>query len=499
MKADEPAKKQLDALVKLLDRGRDHDALSRAARLSRKYPDNLFVLNIIASAYGKLGEHDKAIRVFESIRSRDPEIPQLHHNLAISFFRTGRLNEATTAMKEAVRLDPLNTTLQSNLGAMYLVGSDVMGARDAFAAAAQLAPDSPDAQWNFERMERAARNLRKAALIVEDALHENPNDPVLLCKAGSSYSHLGDPKSAMKYFQRSRELDPDSPELYFHIGQFWKKNKQMGKAVQAFERATELNPSYSDAFAQIGSILKKAGHTDRAINCYERVLEISPENVEVAHFLSAMKGETTDTAPAQYVTDLFDSYASRFEANLVGDLEYRGPEVLRKMLDAALSDGARFKAGIDLGCGTGLSGMAFRDVLDHLAGVDLSANMVGLAEEKGVYDRLTVSDVVSAISDSDVAFDFFLSTDVFVYVGDLEDLFAAVRENAAQGALFVFSTEDLEEGTFALLPSGRYAHSRDYIAKMCDRHDMKIVDFGRHPLRMEFGKMLVGGYYILRT
>ena len=48
---------------------------------------------------------------------------------------------------------------------------------------------------------------------------------------------------------------------------------------------------------------------------------------------------------------------------------------------------------LDLGCGTGLAGAAFRPHVDWLAGVDLSPKMIEVARAKGLYDRLAVADI----------------------------------------------------------------------------------------------------------
>ena len=48
-----------------------------------------------------------------------------------------------------------------------------------------------------------------------------------------------------------------------------------------------------------------------------------------------------------------------------------------------------FGAMLDLGCGTGLGGAAFRPFVDRLVGVDLSPAMIAQAAAKGLYDRLT--------------------------------------------------------------------------------------------------------------
>lgn len=50
------------------------------------------------------------------------------------------------------------------------------------------------------------------------------------------------------------------------------------------------------------------------------------------HWLAVLRGETTASAPAEYVAGLFDGYADRFDEHLVETLEYRTPELLSQEL-----------------------------------------------------------------------------------------------------------------------------------------------------------------------
>ena len=83
-----------------------------------------------------------------------------------------------------------------------------------------------------------------------------------------------------------------------------------------------------------------------------------------------------------YVRRLFDQYAARYDTALTEQLAYRGPELLRSAVGAvttAAGQTMRFASVLDLGCGTGLCGAAFRPHTDWLAGVDLSPAMIAQA------------------------------------------------------------------------------------------------------------------------
>ncbi len=76
---------------------------------------------------------------------------------------------------------------------------------------------------------------------------------------------------------------------------------------------------------------------------------------------------------------LFDQYAPRFDRALA-DLSYSAPEKLR---EAVTKHATRFGTMLDLGCGTGLAGAAFRPHVDWLVGLDLSPKMIEEARKKG--------------------------------------------------------------------------------------------------------------------
>src|SRR5690606_25849867 len=139
----------------------------------------------------------------------------------------------------------------------------------------------------------------------------------------------------------------------------------------------------------------------------------------VAYKLAALRGDPApESAPAEYVAGLFDQYAEEFDAHLTGELGYQTPQRLREPFDG-LAGGATGLRVLDLGCGTGLSGLVFRDCAAHLAGVDLSPRMLDKARGRGIYDELHCADLVQALERPGPDWDLMLAADVFVYLGDL--------------------------------------------------------------------------------
>ena len=153
---------------------------------------------------------------------------------------------------------------------------------------------------------------------------------------------------------------------------------------------------------------------------------------------------------------------------------------------------------IDLGCGTGLVGVEFKDISGTLTGIDLSKKMVRKAEEKDIYDELYVDDIIDRLEALDSKFDLFISADVLVYIGNLCPLFRCVKRHSRENSLFIFSTEHTDTGDFILQKTGRYAHSKDYILSVATESGLQLDYFIKSNLRREKTNWIIGGIYILR-
>ena len=260
-----------------------------------------------------------------------------------------------------------------------------------------------------------------------------------------------------------------------------------------------LAEAYNRALA-----LEKSGDVDAAVKAYEEVLALDPEDHGGAavRIASMGRGETPDKAPDAYVTTLFDQHAEVFEDVLVEQLQYHVPMLVRQRLQTFAAN--PFGKLLDLGCGTGLTGGALRDMVDDITGVDLSENMVEIAHDKDVYDTLYVAEVVDYLEDNDDGpFDLITATDVLPYLGGLEGLFFGVAENINPGGLFVFSSETLPEETlagrtFMVGPHQRFAHSLAYIEKRLAEIGFEMVEVADITVRLEEGQPIAGHLVIAK-
>ena len=82
---------------------------------------------------------------------------------------------------------------------------------------------------------------------------------------------------------------------------------------------------------------------------------------------------------------------------MIGQLGYAAPQILLD-LAAMVMPGRERLSILDLGCGTGLAGAAFRPLAARLDGIDLSPAMIEKARARGIYDHLAVADLETALA-----------------------------------------------------------------------------------------------------
>jgi predicted TPR repeat methyltransferase len=122
------------------------------------------------------------------------------------------------------------------------------------------------------------------------------------------------------------------------------------------------------------------------------------------------------------------------------------------------------------------------------------------ASREQIYSKLTCNEIVAWLERSaaeSLTFDIVLSPDVFIYVGNLEPAFKATRRILADKGLFVFSVERLAQGSFELLPTGRYSHSTSYLRELASRHGFAIELSEQVNLRKERDVTIEGSIFVL--
>jgi predicted TPR repeat methyltransferase len=292
-----------------------------------------------------------------------------------------------------------------------------------------------------------------------------------------------DDREAAACFEKAVALDPSHARAWNNLGGAQQRLGLDEQAAASYRKAMQADPGLAQACLNLGRLAGTHGDLALAAQCFKAGLDHHPGDPTFEHLSAAATGVSTMRAPEGYVTNLFDSVARQFEHHLVGELEYQVPEALAKLVLPELKAKA---CVIDLGCGTGLVGTALAAAGAEITGVDLSPRMLEIAARRGAYAKLEKGELVDVLARMPAASAHaVLSADVFIYIGDLSAVFAAVARVLAPQGLFAFSVEGLESGSYQLQPSGRYAQSPAYLRSLAAQFGLEERSLQRTDIRRE--------------
>ena len=449
--------------------GRSEAAVEFIRQAIALRPEHAEAHKNLGIALGACGKMDDAIAAFRQAITLHPEYAEAHKNLGGALYHTGRLDEAIAAYRRAIAVKPDFSEAHGNLGVALRENGQLDEAIAACRRAIALKPDQPDFHNNLGNVLHDKGQPAEAIASYRAALLLKPDFEVACNNLGVALKADGQTEEAIAAFRAALRLKPDCADAWNHLGSALQDRGRHDEAVAAFRKAIELKPDCADAFGNLGHALKSLDRRDEAAASYRSAIALKPDSPDWQHVLAALTGEhSPTTTPASYVRKLFDPYARDFDAHLVGQLDYRVPE---QLLDAVLCVSPRGQFDIlDLGCGTGLCGVAFRAHAKILTGVDLSPGMIAQADARGIYGRLITGDLAEAMRDQEENCDLVLAGDLFVYVGDLSGVFRAVARTLRGGGLFAFSLERHDGAGFVLHAKVRFAHSLGYIRELSRTH-----------------------------
>lgn len=297
----------------------------------------------------------------------------------------------------------------------------------------------------------------------------------------------GDSARALSMARETAQLNPTVSLAASSLGDALLAAGALPTAIAEFQRALRLDPDLVAARIGLGRAWLAAGEPEKALEALSSIDgdAVAGEVIEAR----AMLGQAR--ADARYVRHLFDQFSVDYDARMLGQLSYAAPTILRDLTSLVLPR-RRGLLVLDLGCGTGLAGLAFKDIAAKLDGIDLSPKMIEACHARGIYDGLGVDDMESAITARANAYDLILAADALVYLGDLKRIFSGANVALREAGAFLFTVEKKAGDGFELGPKRRWRHAERYLREMAESTGFEMIGLLECTPRTEAGVAVEG-------
>lgn len=476
-------------------------SFSQAEACARKalglQPGMLGAYANLGNALQSQGMNEEAIKCFRQAVENNPNDYNSYNNMGYALSNDKLYEEAEICYLKAIEISPEYAEAQNNLGVVKIKKQEPEKALEYFRQAVKLNPEYLDALFNMGTTLKTLGVHKEALACFSEVIKRHPEHTEAGMQAANILFEQGNTDDAHRIYSELLQFSPGNIRALTGLTSIFLKKGNYAKAIEYGNRAVQNDPRHTDALYCLGSAYLGNGDTGKAISYFRKVLESSPTHVMALHHLSALEDiPVPEGFDPEYVANLFDKFSSTFDNHLVNDLKYKIPEYLGQAVKGALTNHQDLNV-LDLGCGTGLCGIHFRENARQLVGVDLSRKMLEIARNRGIYDELILGELMAAFKHPGIFYDLIVAADVFVYLGVLDAIFRAITDTLAPDGIFAFSIEAADsQQPYVLHKGGRYAHSLDYIQDLARQCKLGTITTDDVVLRMNEGKA-VTGYVIL--
>ncbi|MDT8318179.1 MAG: tetratricopeptide repeat protein [bacterium] len=269
----------------------------------------------------KSGDYTGAVSLFLRALEADDSYTGARFNLAFTYQRMGRINEAKEQYKKILETKNM-AKVHLMLGIIYEKEGDDGQAIDEFEKVLNIDPANETATRHLESLEKAA----------EKEVTEKVN---AYNREGAAYVKSGNYEGAIASFEKALELDPQNEGANFNRAYTLQQMERYDEAVEGYMRILTVKETAKPLF-MLGVIYENKKDYNNAAWFYQKAHDKAPSNKRIKAGLDRMNEELKP------VKELLAEGASLLK-------EKKYAQAVAKFEKASLKDPANYKTHCNLG------------------------------------------------------------------------------------------------------------------------------------------------------
>jgi cellulose synthase operon protein C len=206
----------------------------------------------IAATKGQNSEVIAALRRAHAVEPSTNTFLQLFNALAVQ-----KNAAATDLALQWLKLHPTDVLARSRLGIHYEQLNDLPAAKQTFTEALKILPNRAELLNSLANVMILQKDP-DAVKIAELAVQNNPLNGLVVDTLGWALLQNGQSDRGLATLRKARDLEPDHPEIHYHLGVALAQAGQKAQAIDELRTALKLSPKFpgSDKATDLLSTLK---------------------------------------------------------------------------------------------------------------------------------------------------------------------------------------------------------------------------------------------------
>jgi len=232
---------------------------------------------------------------------KNSQTPQFYNNQGLAFAAGGQIDNAISAFKLAVYLDPDYADAYFNLALASSTRGDFGAAIRNYKHCLRLNPDQVETVYNLANTLLKVNDIEAAIDAYKSVVRIDPRHASAFNNLGIALRKVGKRTEAIQNFERTIELKPDFAEAYNNLGILYLEMERPTQAIKAFQRYLKLQPNDAAALNNLGNVYYQQGQVTKATSCYRRSLQFNPAYAQTYYNLANALQETDKTDEAVWL------------------------------------------------------------------------------------------------------------------------------------------------------------------------------------------------------
>jgi tetratricopeptide (TPR) repeat protein len=230
--------------------------------------------------YRRNHDYRSHLALWSDTVAKRPLNPRAHDGLAEAYEELGHIQEALVHRREAVRLQPDESTYHYNLALSLRAANQRDAALHHYRESLRLKPDEPRTHNNLAILYGEMGDDAAALVHYAGAVRLQPSNPLYHYNHGVAQMRAGRQAEAVVSFEAAIRHRRDHPDAHFNLGTALMRLNRIEPAIASYREALRLKPGDAEYRTTFGGALLIANRPEDALKEFRRVLEARPDDVE---------------------------------------------------------------------------------------------------------------------------------------------------------------------------------------------------------------------------
>lgn len=237
------------------------------------------------------GKYEEAITAYKEAIKIEPKFSQAYYNLGVALQRKNVynkeaiLNEAVSAYREAIKLDLKFINARYNIGVIFIEQGKYKEAVSELGEVLKIDPNMPEAHAYLGVALRKQGKAAEAIKEFKESIRLKPSFALSYDELGMILTQQEKYDEAILEYKRSIQISPNGATPHNYLGTTLVRKGKMDEALKEFQEAVRLSPNYVEAHFNLGLIYFAKGNNEKAISEFKESLRIRPSYVKAKYYI----------------------------------------------------------------------------------------------------------------------------------------------------------------------------------------------------------------------